>query len=181
MADEIDQPIAEFRRRGPSASRAWKLGVVIGVERIPDDRVVPFLVEVLIDDRQPIDLRLHILRRIRNGPIRVEEHARVVAALIPLLRETSNADLRADIILALGALTEVDGVLPLLGGIAMDESLPLDLRYSAFMSLERAGPTEHAIAVLRVLAHDETLGRTARSTLLAWRVAQETSDDDDDD
>jgi len=141
------------------------------LERVPDDRVVPFHAEVLVDNRQPTSLRTHILRRIRNGAIRQEEHGPVAAALVQLLRETSTADLRADAVLALGALTDVGGVLPVLGSIALGESVPLDLRYSAFMSLERAGPTEHSIAVLRTLAHDETLGRTARSTLLAWRVA----------
>ena len=59
--------------------------------------------------------------------------------------------------------------MPVLGSIALDKSAPLDLRYTAFTSLERAGPNDQSIAVLRTLADDETLGRTARSTLLAWR------------
>jgi hypothetical protein len=180
MPDDIDQLINEFRSRGSAASLAWKLGIVMDLERVPDDRVVPFLVEVLVDHRQPTEVRAHVLKRIRNGGIRPEENGRVAAALISLLRETSNADLRSHVVLALGGLTEVGGVLPVLGNITLDESAPLDLRYTAFTSLERTGPTEHSIAVLRTLAHDETLGRAARSTLLAWRVAQETTDDDDD-
>jgi len=181
MPDEIDQLISEFRRQGSAASPTWKLGIVMDLERLPDDRIVPFLVEVLIDRRQPTEVRTHVLRRIRNGGIQPQENGRVAAALISFLAETSNADLRTHAVLALGALNEVEGVLPVLVSIAMDESAPLDLRYTAFTSLERAGPTEHAIAILRTLAHDETLGRTARSTLVAWQVAQETSDDDDDD
>lgn len=180
MPDDIDQLITEFRRRGSAASLAWKLGIVVDLERLPDDRIVPFLVEVLVDRRQPAAVRTHVLKRIRNGGVRPEENGRVAAALISLLGETSNAQLRTHAVLALGALNDVDGVLPVLGSIVLDESAPLDLRYTAFTSLERAGPTEHSIAILRTLAHDETLGRTARSTLLAWRVAQETSDDDDD-
>ena len=53
MPDEIDQLITEFRRQGPAASPTWKLGIVMDLERLPDDRIVPFLVEVLIDRRQP--------------------------------------------------------------------------------------------------------------------------------
>jgi hypothetical protein len=174
MPDDIERLIAEFRRRGSATSLAWKLGIVMDLERVPDDRIVPFLVEVLVDHRQPMEVRTHLLKRIRNGGIRPQENGRVAAALVSLLGKTSSADLRTHVVLALGALTDVDGVLPVLGSIALDESAPLDLRYSAFTSLERAGPIEHAIAVLRTLAHDETLGRTARSTLLAWRVAQET-------
>ncbi len=181
MPDDIARLIAEFRRRGSAASLAWKLGIVMDLERFAEGRIVPFLVEVLVDRRQPTEVRTHLLKRIRNGGIRPEENGRVAAALISLLDETSPADLRTHVVLALGALTDVGGVLTVLGSIALDESAPVDLRYIAFTSLERAGPTEHSIAVLRTLAHDETLGRTAHSTLLAWRVAQETSDDNDDD
>jgi hypothetical protein len=181
MPDDIDQLITEFRSRGPRASLAWKLGIVMDVERAVDDRIVPFLVEVLVDRGQPMALRTHLLKQIRNGRIRPEENGRVAAALISLLGATSNPNLRTHAVVALGALTDVGGVLPVLGSIALDSSAPLDLRYTAFTSLERAGPTRHSIAILRTLAHDETLGRTARSTLVAWRVAEETSDDDDDD
>jgi hypothetical protein len=181
MPDDIDQLIAEFRSRGSTASLAWKLGIVMDLERAPDDRIVPFLVEVLVDRRQPAEVRTHVLKRIRNGGMRPEENGRVAAALVSLLGETWNANLCTQAVLALGVLTDVDGVLPVLGSIALDESAPVDLRYTAFTSLERAGPTEHSITVLRTLSHDETLGRTAHSTLLAWRVAEETSNDDDDD
>jgi hypothetical protein len=181
MPDDIDQLISQFRERGSAASPAWKLGVVMELERLRDERIVPFLIEVLVDHRQPTEVRTHVLRRVKNGGIPPDENGRVAAALIFLLGETSNADLRTHTTLALGALTDVDRVLLVLGSIALDESAPLDLRYAAFSSLDRAGPTERSIAILRTLAADETLGRTARSTLHAWRADQETSDDDDDD
>jgi hypothetical protein len=181
MPDDIDQLITEFRSRGSAASLAWKLSILMDLERVPDDRIVPFLVEVLVDRRQPTEVRTHLLKRIRNGGVRPAENGPVAAALISLLGETANANIRTQTVLALCALIDVDGVLAVLGRIALDESAPLDLRYTAFTCLERAGPTDHSITVLRTLAHDETLGRTARSTLLAWRVAQETSHDDDDD
>jgi hypothetical protein len=144
-----------------------QLGILMDLERVPDDRIVPFLVDVLVDRRQPTEVRTHLLKRIRNGGIRPADNGPVAAALISLLGESANANVRTHTVLALGALTDVDGVLPVLGSIALDESAPLDLRYTAFTCLERAGPTEDSIAVLRTLAHDETLGRTAHSTLLA--------------
>ena len=95
MPDDIDQLITEFRRRGSAASLAWKLGVGMDLERVPDDRIVPFLVEVLVDRRQPIELRLHLLKRIRNGRIRPEENGRVRrgAGLPPERRRTSTSAL----------------------------------------------------------------------------------------
>jgi hypothetical protein len=181
MQDDIDQLIAEFRRRGRRASAAWKLGVVMDLERVHDNRIVPFLVEVVADDLQPTDLRTHILRRIRNDAIRPEAHALVAAALVPLVRQASMPDIRAEVVLALGALSDVDGVLAVLASVALEESNPLDLRYCAFMALDRAGPTERSIAALRTLVNDEMLGPTARGTLQAWRVGQETSNDEGND
>src|SRR5258708_7154301 len=45
----------------------------------------------------------------------------------------------------------------------------LDLRYSAFTSLQRAGPTSESVSLLRQLTEDETLGRSARSLLSTWQ------------
>ena len=77
MSDDIDQLITEFRNRGSAASLAWKLGIVMDLERVADDRIVPFLVEVLVDHRQPTEVRAHLLKRVRNGGIRPEENGRL--------------------------------------------------------------------------------------------------------
>ena len=140
MPDDIDQLITEFRSRGSAASLAWKLSILMDLERVPDDRIVPFLVEVLVDRRQPTEVRTHLLKRIRNGGVRPAQNGPVAAALISLLGETANANIRTQTVLALCALIDVDGVLAVLGRIALDESAPLDLRYTAFTTVERAGP-----------------------------------------
>jgi hypothetical protein len=57
-----------------------------------------------------------------------------------------------------------------LGNITLDDALPIDVRYSAFTSLERAGPTAECVALLRQLSTDETLGRSAQNLLSAWRA-----------
>ncbi len=48
---------------------------------------------------------------------------------------------------------------------------PIDLRYSAFTSLQQAGATPECTALLRQLSTDEALGRSAQSTLSIWRLA----------
>ena len=58
----------------------------------------------------------------------------------------------------------------MLGSIALDLREPIDLRYSAFTSLERAGPVDECVEILRQLAVDEALGRSARSLLSTWKL-----------
>jgi hypothetical protein len=73
--------------------------------------------------------------------------------------------------LALAEFADIDGVPAALGELALDADLPLDVRYYAFTSLERAGATTECVALVRRLVSDDTLGAAARSLLLSWRIA----------
>jgi len=52
----------------------------------------------------------------------------------------------------------------------LDVREQIDLRYSAFTSFERAGPTDECVQILRQLSADETLGHSARSLLSMWHL-----------
>jgi hypothetical protein len=82
----------------------------------------------------------------------------------------STEELRLQAALTLGDFAQVDGVLPSLSAVSLARHESVDLRYAAFTSVERAGPTPECIAVLRQIARDETLGGAARSVLLAWHI-----------
>ena len=90
----------------------------------------------------------------------------------------SSPDVRMRAVVALGDFADVAEVVGVLGRIALDQAEALDLRYGAYTSVERCGPTPESIALLRRLLDDETLGRTARSALVAWRVPEAATDDD---
>jgi HEAT repeat protein len=94
----------------------------------------------------------------------------VARAIIQILEDGSNPDLRLHAALALAEFTDVEAVAHVLGSLALEVTEPLDLRYSAFTSLERAGPTPECVALLRQLVADETLGRSARSLLSMWQL-----------
>jgi hypothetical protein len=74
--------------------------------------------------------------------------------------------------LALGRFTQIDAVLSHLNAVCLAQGESIDLRYAAFTSLERAGPTPESVALLREIASDDTLGGSARTVLSAWHVAQ---------
>jgi hypothetical protein len=82
----------------------------------------------------------------------------------------SSVDLRLEAALALGEFTDISGVLSALGSLALEPQELLDLRYSAFTSLERAGPTPECVDLLRQLSNDELLGRSAHSALARWHL-----------
>ena len=168
--DELDRLVGTFRARATCPAAA-KLDVLMDVERLDDRRVVPFLLGVLSDRRESAEVRVHLLRWLRNGGISAVTRPLVAAAMVQIASDDASPEVRLEAALALGEFADLAGVAAALGGLALDAALPIDLRYSAFTSLERAGPTAECVALLGRLSSDETLGRSAQSVLSAWRVA----------
>jgi hypothetical protein len=139
------------------------------LERLHDPRIVTFMVQVLTDPEELAEVRIHVVKRLRDGRA-AENRTPVAQAMMNVLADHSSAELRLQTTLALAEFGDVDGVPRRLGGLALQVREPLDLRYSAFTSLERAGPISECVAILRQLLPDESLGPAARSLLAAWRV-----------
>jgi len=167
--DEVERRIEAFRGRATS-SVVSKLDALLDLERLGDPRVVPFLLEVLADRREPTEVRIHVLKRLRDARLITGYRLPVAEAILRVVSDRATLDLRLQAALALAEFTDSDGVVPTLGGLALDPAEPIDMRYSAFTSLQRAGPTTECVVLLRQLLPDEALGRSARSLLASWRL-----------
>lgn len=166
--DEVERLIQDFRTR-PTSAAASKLDLLMDLEWLPDPRIVPFLLKVVADRHEPNEVRMHVLKRLRNGRLASEHRPCVAQAIIQALPDGPSPDLRLQAALALAEFTDINGVPTTLGSLALEADEPIDLRYAAFTSLERAGPTAECVALLRQLSSDKTLGRSARSVLSTWR------------
>jgi hypothetical protein len=172
--DEVARLIEAFGARGQRGQSAWKLDVLMDLGRIDDGRVRAFLAAVATDGDEPSDVREDALRRLRE--VSVTPEARDLAARVGItaLRRAGvgigGLAIRLQAALVLGDVVDVEGVLAALGTVAADQDEPIELRYTAFTALERAGPTAACLAILRPLAADEALGQAVRSLLASWRV-----------
>jgi HEAT repeat protein len=167
--DEVEQLITSYTSRA-GLSVVSKLGVLIDLEALHDPRALPFLLRVLADRREPTEVRIHVLKRLRNGSLSPANRSLVAPTMLQVISDRSDPELQLQAALALGEFTDIEGVPTTLGRLALDLEEPIDLRYSAFTSLQRAGPTPECVELLRQLTTDEMLGRSARSLLSAWRL-----------
>jgi hypothetical protein len=169
--DELERLVNLYCTRESSSARS-KLDVLMDLERIRDPRVVPFLLTILGDRHEREDVRVHVVRQLRNesGVLVPSDRPVVSTALRDVLTDTSAENLRLQAALALGDFTDIEGVLRALTVLSLAHNESIDLRYAAFTSIERAGPTPRCIAVLRQIAHDDLLGNAARSVLSTWHV-----------
>jgi hypothetical protein len=142
VMDELERLVDAYRLRA-SASVASNLDVLMNVERIRDPSVVPFLPRVLGDSHETEDVPIYVLKQRRNGGglLVPADRPRVAKTIGDVLADQSTADLRLQAALALGEFTQIDGVLSLLNAVCLAQVATIDLRYAAFTSLERAGPT----------------------------------------
>src|ERR1700682_6097747 len=143
--DDVERLIEAFRARS-TWSVLSKLDALLDLEQLDDPRIVPLLLHVLADQREPTEVRIHVLKRLRNGHLQSGERQSVAEAVLMVLSDRSSPDLRLQAVLALAEFTDIDGVQATLGGLALDPGETIDVRYSAFTSLQRAGPTATCVA-----------------------------------
>jgi hypothetical protein len=170
--DELDRLVNVYRVRASSSVKS-RLDVLMDIEQTCDSRVVPFLLEVVGDRHESKEVRIYVVKRLRNGGglLVPADRPAVANAIGEVLADKSNEELQLQAALTLGDFTEIDGVLPRLSAVSLARDESIDLRYAAFTSIERAGPTPECIALMRQITGDETLGEAARTVLSAWHVA----------
>ena len=167
--DELERLVEAYRTQ-PNAPVSRKLDVLLDFEQLHDLRAVPFLLEVVQDQQEPVEVRMRIIRLLRLVRCDSDERAAIGRELSKVLVNRMSPDLRLAAALTLAEFADVPGVVSALGTVALDNSEALDLRYSAFTSLERVGPTPECAVLLRELAEDETFGLSAHSLLARWHL-----------
>jgi len=170
VTDEVARLIKLYIGEARAASVSRRLSLLMDLRRYRDARAFAFLLQVLADGRESSQVRTYVLKSIRNGGLAPDYRERAAAAMVQVVADHGSLDLRIEAALALGWFTDIGGVIAVLGRTVADSSGPLDLRYAAFTSLERAGPTTECINVLRKLRTDDMFGATAQSTLDRWRA-----------
>ena len=168
--DEVDTLIKAFGSRGKRHQSLWKLDVLLDLGRLNDPRVVQLLVTVVTDADEPLDVRLDVLGSFREMSLTPGDRNRVAGACLAALAPASDSRIRLRAAIVLGDFVDNERVLDALGTVAA-ECESTELRYNAYTSLQRAGPTIACVDMLRLLCADKAFGPSARALLASWGVA----------
>jgi hypothetical protein len=165
---EIDERIAAFRARARRHHVTWKLAALTDLGQFDDPRVAQFFITVVIDTEEASEVRTDALRRLREAPLRPSDRGPAASAGLQALARGTDRQLRLHAAIILGDFVDIERVFDGLSGVAADPDEPVELRYNAFTSLQRAGPTPSCLTILRALAADDTFGASARALLDSW-------------
>jgi hypothetical protein len=125
---------------------------------------------VTADADEPPDVRSDALGRLREATLSPDERRQAASVGVRALTSEHDRTLRLHAALALGDFVDISEVLGALGSVAANASEEIELRYNAFTSLQRAGPSDGCLQILRALTADELLGQSAQALLTAWGV-----------
>ncbi len=98
--DEAERLIGAYKARS-AWSVASKLDALLDLEQLDDPRIVPFLVHVLADQREPTEVRIHVLKQLRNGRPQPADRQSVAEAILQVVSDRSGPELRLQAVLAL--------------------------------------------------------------------------------
>ncbi len=123
--DQVDRALAEFDARR-SSSAPSKIDALLEVKHLPDARVVPFLIQVARDPDELPEVHVHVVRVLRSRHLETGERSSVAHTIGHVLSDGSTLVPRAQAALALAEFTDVEGVIRMLGTVALDDAEPLD-------------------------------------------------------
>jgi hypothetical protein len=167
--DEVERLMQLFTSRADSPALA-RVDVLLDLKRHRDPRIVPFLLRVLLNGDESSAVRIDVVKHMAGAQLEVNERPTVAQAIAEVLVEGGHAALRLEAAMVLGCFADIGGIPAALGSVALDARESVDLRFSAFTSLERASGTRESVSVVRKLTSDEILGRSARALLASWRI-----------
>jgi signal transduction histidine kinase len=138
--DKFERLVERFEERAMSMPTS-RLDVLIDPESLGGSRVVRFMLQVLADPSESREVRIYALKWLTDRHFAPDDRRCVADAIRLIAADGSSPDTRVHAVLALAEFTDVDGVQATLGDLALDGNELIDIRYSAFMSLQKAGPT----------------------------------------
>src|SRR5712692_2547197 len=96
--DEVERLIEAFGARA-TWSVLSKTDALLDIEQLDDPRIVPFLINVLADLREPTEVRIHVLKQLRNGRLQPAHRQSAADAILQVLSDLS-PELRLQAVLA---------------------------------------------------------------------------------
>jgi hypothetical protein len=162
---DMDDLVEAFDTLPPEAAEPFKLDLLLRLDVSGEPaHLAAFWQRVLLDTRQPSNVRTDALKRLRA-------HARTcLRTLITVARADPDPRIRLRATTALGDHADNPDVRAGLGGIVVDARESLEQRYFALTSLARGGPLPTSITLLESVVDDEDLGRTASAILSRWQA-----------
>ena len=145
--------------------------IVTELEGIDDERILPFFLEVLLNELEYDLARIETLQvlRLRNCSHQ-EEYDQIGQAIKQVLVNSTDQDIRNYAAMAIASYIETEGAFDVIEGILLDEKEDINLRYNAFGVIEEIGLQDRSMEILKKLIQNPELNKPSLRLLNEWQV-----------
>jgi hypothetical protein len=145
--------------------------IVTELEGIDDERILPFFLEVLLNELEYDLARIETLQvlKLRNCSDQ-EEYDQIGQAIKQVLVNSTDQDIRNYAAMAIASYIETEGAFDVIEGILLDEKEDINLRYNAFGVIEEIGLQDRSMEILKKLIQNPEFNQPSLRLLNEWQV-----------
>jgi len=159
-------PLGQYSQEHPD-----KLSVVEELEDVDDPRVFPFFLSIVSDEKEDDVARMAILNTLTRRDYSMDERLSVGRIVLRILKDDANTEVRNYAAMAMLPFIDLPGALDSVGNILLDPAERRSIRSAALAVLERRGPIQEVVAVVRALVSDPAYRKNAIRILNVWYAA----------
>jgi len=170
LIDAFSHPSAADRQWPTyDGQNAFKCEIVRQLEDYTDDpRVLTFFLAVLADHNEFDLARIDMLEMLEWKPWTEDERAAIWPIVLQSVLHDPDEVVRSYAAMALNTYQNVPQVVAAAESVVRNRTEERNVRSSAFSILERLGPTDRVVTLLRDLCSDEEFAPTALRLLREW-------------
>ena len=145
--------------------------IITELEDIDDERILPFFLEVLLNELEYDLARIETLQvlKLRNCSHQ-EEYDQIGQAIKQVLVNSTDQDIRNYAAMAIASYIETEGAFDVIEGILLDEKEDINLRYNAFGVIEEIGLQDRSMEILKKLIQNPEFNQPSLRLINEWQV-----------
>jgi HEAT repeat protein len=170
-SQRVSDLMVAFRSVPVRGESPEKIEIVRQLEDIDEPEATHFLSAIAADAAEYDLARIEAIKILElRSFAEVDDRAAVGRALLRVLEDDEDDQVRAYAARALANFTAIPGVLASVGALVQDHDEDEDVRHNAFFAIERSSPTEEAIDLLTNLLTSDDFKEGAARVLAKWNA-----------
>lgn len=173
--DEVGHLISTFKEENTKSldnvDFSRKVRIIMELEGVDDDRVLPFFLETVMNEDEYDLARIEILKilEIRESNDK-DEHQKIGHIVKNILMNDPDDDVRNYAAMTVSNFMDVEGVIEQIVKIIFNVEEDINLRWNAFTAVEKMGPTQQSLEILQKCLSEDEFKKSVLLILNRWNI-----------
>jgi HEAT repeat protein len=173
--DKVSKLINSFREENTNqlenVDSSLKTNIIAQLEDIEDERILPFFLDVLLDQQEYDLAKIEVLEVLKLKDCQNQaEYQKIGKIIRQVLTNDFDNNVRIYAAMAISNYIETEGVIDDLSNIILNENEDIDLRWNALTALEETPKKEIYVTILKKLVNIPEFRKFALRKLKEYEI-----------